>query len=71
MVITKKQTEADFANWKYSDTPDPEIKFKNNKNTNSRKKKGRKEGRKEGNKMSTKEGMNETKNGLGKKDKKE
>ena len=27
MVITKKQTEADFANWKYSETPDPEIKL--------------------------------------------
>ena len=67
MVITKKQTEADFANWKYSDTPDPEIKLKNNKNTNSRKKKGREEG----NKISTKEGMNETKNGLRKEDKKE
>ena len=67
MVITKKQTEADFANWKYSDTPDPEIKFKNYKNTNSRKEKGREEG----NKISTKEGMNETKNGLGKEDKKE
>ena len=56
MVITKKQTEADFANWKYSDTPDPEIKFKNNKNANLGKKErmkreeSTKEGRKGGRK---------------------